>query len=362
MGGLEYVDVYVNTEGLYQPLTRSYGNIGIVGTCLSGSDNEVEQWTSPIDEEAVHASGDLVNAVSDAFANGALRVFTVKSTSDSETDMYAALSKLASEDVQLVLYAGQPATVANTASGSTLYGLFKTHVLNASAAGRTRMGIIMLASGADTSDMDTVVSNMTSERMVLLAHHSSSDIAACAAGVISYREPPTSMTLKPIVCEQTEEYSDTDLATIVDLHIIPVTVPLYYSGNGEVMGKNFTLDGSGTRKYIDIVRTIDDVVFSLKAGLTSPKVMGNFRMNLVGMRLLYSEVAGILNYKKTQKYLDDYRINIPLLNLLERTNRTDAETATMNQIINSLIATVEVDIIYRGALESLIINVNFVPS
>jgi len=78
--------------------------------------------------------------------------------------------------------------------------------------------------------------------------------------------------------------------------------------------------------------------------------------------LLYSEVAGILNYKKTQKYLDDYRINIPLLNLLERTNRTDAETATMNQIINSLIATVEVDIIYRGALESLIINVNFVPS
>ena len=103
--------------------------------------------------------------------------------------------------------------------------------------------------------------------------------------------PWISLVLKPVTeIAQVGDFKDQALLTylhpdqagLVQPKVNPVVHPEFLAGSGPVMGEGLTADGTGQRSYIDIVRTIDDIAFRVKATLTSPQVIGTLRINRPG--------------------------------------------------------------------------------
>jgi hypothetical protein len=211
----------------------------------------------------------------------------------------------------------------------------------------------------------------TSSRMVLVAHKSRDDVAAAVAGRIVRYDPWISLTMKEVTgISQTDRFSDSEIAVWLDpeaqgiaqARVNPIIDPEFLAGAGLVMGESYTADGTGQRLYIDIVRTIDDLAFRLKASLTNPNVIGTMRVNRVGLTGLRTLVSALLDARVSAGEIESYTVDIPLLALLQKDpgQRTAAETQQINDVQNSRRLEFSVSVDYAGAIHYLIVTLRFV--
>lgn len=213
--------------------------------------------------------------------------------------------------------------------------------------------------------------NWTSSRMVLVASKSQDDVAAAVAGRIARYDPWISLTMKDVTgIEQTEQFTDSELAVwldpeaqgIVQARVNPIVDPEFLPGAGLVLGESYTADGTGQRLYVDIVRTIDDLAFRLKAQLTNPNVIGTLRINRPGLTGLRTIVAALLDSRVAVGEIDSYTIDLPLLAILQKdpAARTPEETQQVNDVQNGRRLEFSVSVDYSGSIHYLIVTLRIV--
>jgi hypothetical protein len=255
--------------------------------------------------------------------------------------------------------ANVPLNAANTAVIAKLANHVAT-VSNTGGDGKERIGVAMLdpsLTAATAAALNT--GGVKNERMVFIAHKSNEDAAAAAAGVIAGYEPQNSLLLKPIKLNMTSLFSDADIDAFNTAAINWVTSPVLIPGGSLFLGEGYTADPSQNKKYIDIVRTIDDVNFRIKAALI--QVIGNVRVSRPGLRAVVTIVESILSPLVAQQVIEDFLVHIPLLVLLDKdpTTLSAAELAQIQQHQADRSVDMVITVQYAGAIHRLHINLVF---
>jgi hypothetical protein len=327
----------------------------------------------------------LAKSINLALTNGALQVWAYRIDSwDAFDGGSPGLADFANRQINIVCLSSN----SNPDQITVLRNHVEASSPNDAGGGgtRPRIGVAMLPEGgivgaggkltekfADWKSAGEPTSPMTwaSSRMVLVAHNSPDDVASAVAGVIAGVDPWVSLVLKPVQgIRQVGDFADRDLlaflhperAGLVQPHVNPVVHPEFLAGSGPVMGEGFTADGTGERLYVDIVRTIDDIAFRIKATLTSPQVIGTLRINRPGLRILTSMVRAMLNARVAAGEIDDYAIDIPIQAITEKEpkDRTADEQQQLQQVQNSRQLAFNVSVTYAGAIHQLIVTLKFV--
>lgn len=375
------VDPIVN---LFAPAVRAFGNIAVIGEVTPATDSasaapatDPPAVNTPVafsDPDTARDTfpGPLGDAIALAFDQtpGPTLVQGVR-VDNQKPDWGAALEVVATLDVQFVMLADTPVDSGSAANDGPI-ALLSDHVTGVSnngADGMERMGVAMLARGS--ADPTVIISN---ERMVYVAHNSAQDAAAAVAGTIAGYEPSVSVLLKPVnIVSAPFKASDIDRLnspkgdgqTVEDDSSGPLgggvnwlTTPALIPGNGVYLGEGYT-GNPGGKKYVDIVRFIDDLSFRLKAQLISS--IGNVRISRSGLRTLIARMEAVLNPFVDADVLNGFTIVIPVLALLDKDPATltpaeaqqihDAEVARFVQVL----AAVE----YAGAVHRIQIKLKF---
>jgi hypothetical protein len=366
---------------LFQPATRAFGDVAIVGAAddaaggpkkkpipitnperVSDKSNPGAK-DKPVDD-VTWFQGDLGRAVRTAFAQtpGPTTVWAVRTDpADKDNALANALAEVAKLDVQIVTLANtrlMPGAQGQSARGQTEIELLSSHVDTVSKTGgdgKERIGVAML--GKDVTDLTVITTKMSTARMVMVAHKSTEDAAAAVAGVIAGYEPHISLLLKQVNLEMDEQFSDSEIDRFNAKRVNWLTDPSLIPGVGLFMGEGYTLGAD--IPYIDIVRTIDDISFRLKAQLI--RSIGNLRVSRSGLRTLASQMTAVLEPLRQREVIDSYVVFLPLLVLLDKdpASLTDAELQQIHNAQSSrtveAIATVE----YAGAIHRLNISLVF---
>jgi hypothetical protein len=364
---VRYVRVNPVTE-LFTPVIRATGNIAVLGVATAGTDDLPVEVTRP--SEAISAFGAaagsaLTRALQLAFQQtpGPSRVWGVK----FGTDPINALIAVENLDVQFVVIAN---TVLNetTAADNGTIGKLVAHavsVSNSGGDGKERMGVAMLPKGTD--DPKLVAGGLASERMIYVAHNSDQDAAAAVAGTVAGYPPSTSMLLKQVLITSPpftsasinkinggEEFGQPPNGNGVNWLTTPSLIP----GTGVYLGEGYTGNKNG-RKYIDLIRTIDDISFKLKARVISS--IGSLRISRSGLRALVVQLEAVLNPLVANAEIDDFGVTVPLLTLLDADPAT--LTAAQNKVIQDARADRRVEVVitvnYAGAVHRVDITLNF---
>jgi hypothetical protein len=330
----------------------------------------------------------LAKSVNLALTNGALNVWAFRLDSALPFDGSAAFADFANRDINIVCLSADSNPDDITA--------LKNHVEQSSpndAGGggtRPRIGVAMLPMGGITdangnltnkfSDWKTLEElqnglpspmNWASSRMVFVVANSPDDFAAAAAGVIAGFDPWISLILKPVsgigingtfTDGAIQIYIAPDHSNLVQPRVIPILHPDFLAGSGPVMGEGFSADGTGQRLYVDIVRTIDDIAFRLKATLTSAQVIGTLRINRTGLRVLTSIVRAMLRTRVDAGEIDDFTLEIPIQALTEKdpAQLTPEEQQALQQVQNSRQLPLNVSVTYSGAIHQLVVTLKFI--
>lgn len=309
--------------------------------------------------EAGWFKGDLGNAVRKAFdqSPGPTTVWAVATDSADGNDALAkGLAEVAKLDVRIVGLANTP--LGPDSQGRAQIEALASHVntvSNTGGDGKERIGAAMLGKGV--SDPGVITSNMQSDRMFVVAHKSDEDAAAAAAGVIAGYEPHVSLLLKPVSLGMDSYFSDSEIDAFNTAQINWLVDPSLIPGKGLYLGEGYSLGSK--MPYIDIVRTVDDISFRLKAQLIQS--IGNLRVTRSGLRALVSQMTAILEPLLQRQVIDGYDVFIPLLVLLDKDPLSLADVE-LQQIKNAqdartIDAIVTVD--YAGAIHRLNITLAF---
>lgn len=369
---------------LFAPAVRAFGNIAIVGVASAGAANAPIAYTNPADAEeqlrdattkqavADHikdpltkpAVFDLASSIRMAFSQSPGPSLVYGVPVDAGPDWDAALKSVDTLDVQLVVLANLPLTTANSAAIGTLASHVKS-VSNTGGDGMERMGVIMLPKGS--TDPSVLTGDLAHERLVYIAHKSDEDAAAAVAGTIAGYEPHISLLLKPVsintgsfsaaeieAINGSESFSGGPAGKGVNWLVDPVLIP----GRGVYMGEGYT-GNPGGKKYIDIVRTVDDVSFRLKAQLI--KTIGNLRISRSGLRALTAQMEAVLEPLVRAEVIEGYQIVIPILILLDKdpNTLTAAQLQQINDAQAQRVVEVLVAVDYAGAIHRLSITLKF---
>ena len=330
----------------------------------------------------------LATSINLALNNGASQVWGYSLPPGQPFDGTAAFADFTNRQINIVC-------LSSDANPDDITAL-RTHVESASpndAGGggiRPRIGVAMLPMGGITdangnltnkfSDWKTEEEqlnglpspmNWSSNRMAFVAANSPDDIAAAAAGVIAGVDPWVSLILKPVsgigingdLSDQAiQTYIAPAQSNLTQPHVIPIVHPDFLAGSGPVMGEGFTADGTGQRLYIDIVRTIDDIAFRLKAALTSPQVIGTLRINRPGLRVLASIVRATLRGRVAVGEIDDFAVDIPIqaLTELDPSALTPDQQQQLQQVQNSRQLAFNISVTYSGAIHQLVVTLTFI--
>jgi hypothetical protein len=359
---------------LFAPAVRAYGNVAIVGAVtpptpapagLLAVDTPVV-LTDP-SEARLRAPGALGNAVALAFAQspGPSQITAVR-VDETTPDWASALTALEAADVQIVALAASPLNPTSASGSIAALGAHVVSVSNTGGDGKERIGVAMLAKGA--SDPTVVSGALSSERMVYVAHKSDEDVAAAVAGVIAGYEPHISMLLKPVQVDSapftaaeigaingSENFSSGPAGLGVNWLVDPALIP----GQGVYLGEGYTGAPGGGKKYIDIVRTIDNISFLLKAQLI--RSVGNVRISRSGLRALWAQMEAVLEPLVRQGVIEGYDIVIPILGLLDKppaslsaAELAQVQNAQAQRVLEALVA---VD--YAGAIHRVSLTLRF---
>ncbi|MEU9094424.1 hypothetical protein [Streptomyces sp. NPDC048428] len=233
-----------------------------------------------------------------------------------------------------------------------------TEVSNTGGDGKERIGVAML--DQTLTQAKQVALNKGSihdNRMVLVAHNSAKDdVAAAVAGVIAGHEPHISLLLKSVSLEMPDLFTATEIQTYYDNSINWVTSPVMLPGHGLYLGEGLTASPSGNKKYIDIVRTLDDISFRIKAALI--EAVGDLRIDRPGLRTVVTLVQSVLSPQVSRGVIEDYTVHIPLLVLLER-ERATLSADELKQIGNGRSGRsvdMEVSVVYAGVIHQIAVK------
>jgi hypothetical protein len=364
---VRYVRVDTITE-LFAPVIRATGNIAVIGTAPAGTADVPVEVTTPSDAAAAFgpaATSDLTAALQMVFRQtpGPSRVWGVK----SDADPAEALVAVENLDAQFVV-------IANTALDNTTGGAngvitkLAEHVVgvsNTGGDGKERMGVAMLPKGS--FDPTVVTGALASERMVYVAHKSSQDAAAAVAGTIAGYPPSVSMLLKQVQITSapftTAEInaingSESSGTPPAGNGVNWLTTPSLIPGTGVYLGEGYTGNKNG-KKYIDIVRTVDDVTFKLKARMINS--IGSLRITRPGLRSLVVQLEAVLNPLVASAAIDDFEVVVPLLGLLDAdpSALSAAQRQQIQDAQNDRLVEVLVAVDYAGAVHRLDIKLSF---
>lgn len=307
-------------------------------------------------------NGAVADSVKTAFAQspGPTTIWAVATDpADAGSAVANGLAAVAKIDVQIVVVANTPlAGTAAVPQGRTEIEALATHcntVSNTGGDGKERIGVAMLGNGV--TDTTLITSTMAQNRMTMIAHHSTEDAAAAAAGVIAGYEPHISLLLKQISLDMDKVFSDSEIDAFNTARVNWVTRTPLIPGAAFYMGEGYTLGAD--QPYIDIVRTIDEISFDLKAALI--RSIGVLRVTRAGLRALVSEMSAVLQPLQDDGVIDSYVVFFPLLVLLDKdpAKLSDVElqeihNAQATRVVNSVV-TVE----YAGAIHRLNITLKF---
>lgn len=363
---------------LFAPAVRAFGDVAIVGRFTLPTTNPPPDplvagvpvaFTDP-SEARRRAPGELGEAIALAFGQtpGPTLVYGI-AVNSATPDFAAALRAVAGLNVQLVMLANTPATAAATTAGGPL-ALLVDHVVSVSGTaggdGQERMGVAMLTKGSTTvADVPKALAN---ERMVYIAHQSDQDVAAAVTGVIAGYEPHISLLLKPVrinngsftaaQIDQINGSENLNAGGPAGQGVNWLASPSLIPGQGVFLGEGYTGDPAG-KKFIDIVRTVDDVSFRLKAQLI--KTIGNLRISRSGLRGLVAQMEAVLGPLVSAEVLDGFELVVPLLILLDK----DPATLTADELNRIHTANVQrlvqvfAAVRYAGAIHRISISLKF---
>lgn len=331
----------------------------------------------------------LAKSINLALTNGALQVWAFRLDPSAQTfDASAAFSDFSNRAINIVCLSAD----SNPDDITALKNHIEASSPNDAGGGgiRPRIGVAMLPMGgisdangnitnkfSDWKSEEQVQNNLpspmnwSSSRMVFVAANCPDDIAAAAAGVIAGVDPWISLILKPvngigvngILSDQAiQTFLAPSKSNLTQPHVNPIAHPDFLAGSGPVMGEGFSADGTGQRLYVDIVRTIDDIAFQIKATLTSPQVIGMLRINRPGLRVLTSIIRAMLKTRVAIGEIDDFAIDIPIQALTEKdpAQLTPDEQQQLQQVQNSRQLALNVSVTYAGAIHQLVVTLKFI--
>lgn len=371
---VRYITVSAETN-MFKPATRSYGDIAIIGNTVAtaggptltpipvtnpnavSDDSNVAGDGLSIDDPTWF-EGDLGDSVNMLFKQspGPSKVYAVRADVTDTTVLGTALDAVAKLNVQLVTLANTPLGVAD--QNKPQISALSDHVVQVSQSGgdgKERMGIAMLNKGfVDTA----AISGLTNARMVMVAHNSDEDAAAAFTGTIAGYEPHISILLKAVNIDMPEMLSDSDIDSLNTEGINWLTRPDVMPGMGIYAGEAYTLD-QVSMPYIDIVRTIDDVSFRLKARLIV--AIGKLRVSRAGLKDLASMMAGVLEPLRMREVIEGWDIIIPVSIMLDKdpNSLTDVELQMISNAQNTRTVEATITVDYAGAIHRLNIKLIF---
>ncbi|MFF8605528.1 hypothetical protein ACF06X_06280 [Streptomyces sp. NPDC015346] len=315
----------------------------------------------PVDDPLVwEAPNDVAVAISTAFRQTPppTRVWGIEVDPGAPAwaDAFTEAEDLA---VQIVVLANTP--LNGTPATNHPVELLAKHVVevsNTGGDGKERIGVAMLdPSENQTQQVARNTGAIKTDRMVLVAHKESpDDVAAAVAGVIAGHEPHISLLLKPVSIGMPKLFTATEIQTYYENSINWVTSPVILPGHALYLGEGLTASPAGNKKYIDIVRTLDDISFRIKAALI--EAIGDIRIDRPGLRTVVTLVQSVLSPLVTRDVIEEYTIHIPLLVLLEREPAT--LTAEEDQQIGNGRSTrkvdMEVSVVYAGVIHQIAVK------
>jgi hypothetical protein len=298
------------------------------------------------------------------------KIYGVRVEGDKYAEGLAGLE--AADDVTFVSLANERdvgAAATPSALPTNLMAL-KDHVEKMSGDGQKRLGVAMidptvLKSTDYVTARATAVNGLKSDtsRMVMIAARgATADAATAAMAAMAGYAPHISMVLKQVrgfKMPLEQQYSPAEIKALSEANIIPIIDPDLIVGEGLYFaeGRCFTTDSE--KLYIDLVRTLDDIEFKLKAELIG--LIGDARITKMGMTRLKTRVEGVLGGLKGGGVIDNYAIDIPVLNVLSLpesawspADRRLVETSRANRLVEF-----QVDITYGPAVHRL--KVTLVP-
>ncbi|MFE5923678.1 hypothetical protein [Streptomyces sp. NPDC056468] len=352
---------------MFAPVVRPTGNLAIVGEAANGTDGVPVQVTSPTDATA-RFGGPEVSALTKALhvafeqAPGPSQVWGVK----AGADVTGALAAVEDLNVQFVVVAGT-ALDADSGQDDGSIGKLAAHVkaVSQNGDGKERMGVAMLA--RDSADPSVVQGKLAMDRMVYVAHKSADDVAAAVAAVIAGHGPSVSMVLKPVgvtsgsfTAAEIDKINgaETDSTPPAGQGVTWLVDPPLLPGAGVHLGEGYTGNPNGS-KYIDVVRTVDDVSFRLKARLI--KAVGTLRISRSGLRSLVLQMDSVLGPLVADEVIEGYVVTIPLLRLLDADPATlsKEQRGEIDQAQTERLAQVLVSVDYAGAMHRISIDLKF---
>jgi hypothetical protein len=291
---------------------------------------------------------------------------------ETSPNWVAGLDSVAALDAQLVVLANTVLNAATAATGTTPGALtaLAQHVASVSATGsdgQERIGVAMLPK--DSVDLTQLSGGLAIDRMVFIAHRSDQDAAAAVAGTIAGYQPHVSLLLKqvnitspPFTAAQIQTLNGTEDfdSPVAGKGVNWLTTPSLIPGQGVYLGEGYTAGaGPGQKKFIDIVRTVDDVSFRLKAQLI--KTIGNVRISRSGLRALSAQLEAVLEPLVRNEVLDGFEIVMPLLALLDKdpATLTADERAQLNTAHAERVVQVMTAVEYAGAIHRIAVTLKF---
>lgn len=375
---MQFVNITVDTSGLYQVPTSDKGTVAIVGLAHAADETDgatvkapvrVASYAEVLTEFGVDgkiADGDVLSpAIKLAFANGASSVWAVDvNIAATQANLTTALDKLAMKDVQCVMIANAPASDETNAALLAL----ADHVAGGTANATERVGVFMLAAGDDGTGLATTLpsgSVKENNRLIGIAHNNGSyDVAAAVSGLLSSLDPWESPVMKSItgIGTPTADFTNTQFTNMAAAQINPIFDPLYYAGSSLVLKTEYTLGATAEGIYlVDVRRVIDDIVYKLKTGLTVPAVIGGVRINKAGMASLRNYINSIMQTAVNAGEIDSFSVNIPVATALAvaANSRTAAQATLITNARTNRTVDAEISIEYSGAVHTLDIDVLF---
>lgn len=377
---VRYITVNPVTQ-MFKPVERSFGDVAIVGATDGDAAGPIMTPIPVTNPNSVsHASnsagkdlaidnaawfkGALGESVRLAFEQtpGPAKVWAVRTNASADDPVEDALGEVAKLNVQIVALAATPLAAPDGSgeqAGKEDIELLASHVSTVSTSGgdgKERIGVAMLSN--EVSDPTVISSSMSIDRMVMVAHKSTTgDAAAAVAGTIAGYEPHISLLLKPVKLDMPSQFSDSEIDAFNTARLNWLTDPVLMPGKGLYMGEAYTLGNE--MPYIDIVRTIDDISFRLKARLI--RTIGNLRISRSGLRSLVSQMTAILEPLKNRGVIEHYDVFIPVLALLDRdpSSLSEAEDQQIQNAQNDRTVDAFIEVDYAGAIHRLNITLLF---
>jgi hypothetical protein len=359
---------------------RSPGVIAVVGKAPADADGGPAQTNTPVRIETLSDAVDNFarrqggNVVRNALYNSLelalmqdphpAKVYGVKVAGD---DYAAALAGLeAADDVTMVSLANE-VSVGAPAGANPPTGLqaLKAHVETMSLAGQRRIGFSMTDPAAaktttyvaDTITAQTPLKSTTSRMFVVAARGATGDAATAAMAAIAGLPVHYSVVLKKVVgitMPVARQYSPSEIKGLSEAKITPLIDPSLISGESLHFADGRLFDADD--KYVDLVRTLDQIEFMLRAGLIG--LIGDARITKPGMTLLKTQLDGILGPLKRQTVIDDYLLEIPVLDILSlpAAARNSTDNAILTKARNDRTVDLVVTVFYGPAVSRLLVT------